>query len=168
MADESGIEEFVDVIDETGRVVDSVTRAEMRAGNLLHRSVFIVVRNDADELLAHRRADWKDVWPGAWDIAVGGVVATGEAWDLAASRELAEELGISAELAYLGEDTFEDESVRELARIYQVRSDGPFTFADDEIVEALWVPMADLRAWLAERVVCPDSLALVLPRLDAA
>jgi 8-oxo-dGTP pyrophosphatase MutT (NUDIX family) len=98
---------------------------------------------------------------------VSGVVAAGEAWELAAARELAEELGISAELAYLGEGSFEDDDVREVARIYQARTEGPFEFADNEITEALWVPMESVREWLVGRSACPDSMALVLPRLDA-
>ena len=168
MTDTDPSEELVDVLDDMGQVLETVTRARMRAENLLHRSVFVVVRNDADELLVHRRADWKDVWPGAWDIAVGGVVATGEAWDLAASRELIEELGVAADLEYLGEGEYADESVRELARVYAARSEGPFQLVDDEIVEVVWLPMSELRVWVAEHHVCPDSLALVLPRLDAA
>ncbi len=167
MGDGAASEELVDELDEMGTVVGTVTRAEMRANNLLHRSVFVVVRNDADELLAHQRASWKDLWPDAWDIAVSGVVAAGEAWELAAARELAEELGVSAELAYLGEGSYEDEDVREVARIYQARTDGPFEFADEEITEAVWVPMEGVREWLVGRSVCPDSMALVLPRLDA-
>jgi len=167
MSDGAVSEELIDQIDEMGTVVGTVTRAEMRSNNLLHRSVFVVVRNDADELLIHQRASWKDLWPDAWDIAVSGVVAAGEAWELAAARELAEELGISAELAYLGEGSFEDDDDREVARIYQARTEGPFEFADNEISEALWVPMESVREWLVGRSVCPDSMALVLPRLDA-
>ncbi len=160
-------EELVDHLDRTGSVIGAVTRAEMRSGNLLHRSVFVVVRNGADEVLVHRRASWKDLWPDHWDIAVSGVVAAGESWELAASRELAEELGTSGELAYLGEGTFEDDEVRELARIYQVRSEGPFDFTDEEIVEVAWVPIGELAVWLDGHEVCPDSRALVPPRLDA-
>ncbi len=160
--------EEVDIIDEGGNVIAVVTRAQMRAQNPLHRSVFIVVRNDADELLVHKRADWKDVWPSYWDIAVGGVVATGEAWEIAAARELHEEIGISGELQYLGEQLYEDEHVAELARVYATFSSGPFALSDEEIVELQWVPMSELRQWVAAHDVCPDSLALVLPRLDAA
>ena len=78
MADGAVDEELVDELDAMGMVVGEVTRAEMRRGNLLHRSVFIVVRNDVDELLIHRRAAWKDLWPDVWDIAVSGVVAAGK------------------------------------------------------------------------------------------
>ena len=160
-------EELVDVLDDDGSVVGTVTRKEMRAANLWHRSVFVVVVNDTDEILVHRRAAWKDKWPEAWDIAVGGVVTAGEAWELAAARELAEEIGVSAELGYLGEGTYTDDDVRELARVYHARSGGPFTFADGEITEAAWVPVVQLREWIDGHTVCPDSVALVLPRLDA-
>ena len=76
-------EELVDVLDADGNVVGTVTRGEMRASNLWHRSVFVVVVNGSDEILVHKRASWKDKWPDLWDIAVGGVVTAGEAWELA-------------------------------------------------------------------------------------
>ena len=160
-------DEIIDHVDDTGTVLATVTRAEMRAGNLMHRSVFIAVLNDADQILVHRRAEWKDIWPDAWDIAVGGVVAAGETWEVAAARELAEEVGVSAELSYLGEGVYVDDDVREFARVYLARSEGPFTFEDGEVAEAAWVPISQIRAWLDGRPVCPDSIALVLPRLDA-
>lgn len=165
MTDESS--EIIDHVDDTGTVIATVTRAEMRAANLMHRSVFIAVINDADQILVHRRADWKDIWPDAWDIAVGGVVAAGEAWELAAARELVEEVGITAELSYLGEGIYADDHVQEFARVYMARSEGPFSFDDGEVAEAAWVPISQLRDWLDGRPVCPDSIALVLPRLDA-
>jgi isopentenyldiphosphate isomerase len=160
-------DERVDIIDQFGNTTGTATRAEVRAGNLFHRSVFIAVVNQANELLVHRRAEWKDVWPGAWDLAFGGVVESGESWETAAVRELDEEAGVAAELTYLGEDVYEDETVRELARIYLARHDGPATFRDGEVVEATWVPIDSLRSWLEDREVCPDSRALVIPRLDA-
>lgn len=159
--------EMVDVVDSQGNVTGTVSRAEVRAHNLLHRSVFVVVVNHDNEVLVHRRADWKDVWPGAWDVAFGGVVASGEAPEVAAARELREEAGISAELSYLGEDVYEDDIVREVARVYLARHDGPPSFDDGEVAEARWVPLHDLQAWLVDRPVCPDSKSLVVPRLDA-
>jgi isopentenyldiphosphate isomerase len=158
---------MVDVVDASGNVTATVSRQEVRAGNLLHRAVGIAVVSTDNKLLVHRRADWKDIWPGRWDVAFGGVVDAGEAWEVAAARELAEEAGITGELDYLGEDLYEDEFVREVARIYRIRHDGPFTFPDGEVVEAAWVPLTEVRNWLSTREVCPDSRHLVVPRLDA-
>jgi 8-oxo-dGTP pyrophosphatase MutT (NUDIX family) len=82
-------------------------------------------------------------------------------------RELAEETGLDVELGYLGEDVYEDEVVREVARVYHAHHSGPVTFTDGEVIEACWVALDDLCDFLATREVCPDSHAIVLPRLDA-
>src|SRR5262245_32721356 len=93
-ADDVG-DELVDIVDELDRVIAVVTRRQMRAERLRHRAVFIAVQGSDGRLLIHQRSPAKDVRPGAWDIAFGGVVATGEPYDLAALRELEEEIGVS-------------------------------------------------------------------------
>jgi 8-oxo-dGTP pyrophosphatase MutT (NUDIX family) len=161
-------DEMVEVLDAAGAVTGLVTRAEMRRGNLRHRSAYVVVRSQADggaRVLAHRRADWKDVWPGRWDLAFGGVCSVGEDWGQAARRELAEEAGVQGELRPLGEGTFASAEVQVQGRIFEARHDGPFVLADGEVTEVGWVPLGGLADWVAGRPVCPDTLALVLPLL---
>ena len=119
-------------------------------------------------LLTHRRADWKDVWPSCWDIAFGGVVAAGEEWEAAARRELAEEAGIEAPSSrWLGSGSYEDELVAELTHIYLARHDGPFTFADGEVVETAWVDLAELPAWLVSGDVPTDLVPTRIALADA-
>ena len=145
-----------------------VSRAEMRAGNLRHRAVYVLVVDAAGRLLVHRRADWKDVWPGRWDVAFGGVAAVGEAPAETARRELAEEAGVAAPLERLGEGSYEDAEVRVRGDVFLARCEGPFTFADGEVVETAWVAPADLPAWLAGGPVCPDSVTIALPLLPTS
>jgi hypothetical protein len=38
---------------------------------------------------------------------------------------------------------------------------------DGEVRELRWVPLDGLCGWIDEHTVCPDSVAIVLPRLDA-
>ena len=109
---------LIDIVDADDRVVDVVTRREVRARNLRHRSVGIAVFARDGRVLIHRRADTKDVWPGRWDLAVGGVVDSGESWEAAAARELAEEVGSSAAVAEIGRGTYEDDDVRSIVRMY--------------------------------------------------
>ena len=118
-------------------MIATVARTRVRAENLRHRAVFVLVRSSHGEVLVHRRSDTKDLWPSLWDLAVGGVVTAGEGYDEAAVREIAEELGINGVvLERLGSGRFEDDDVRLLGVVYRVEHDGPFTFADGEVVEA--------------------------------
>lgn len=160
---------LVDVVDEAGVVIDVRTRREVRQGNLLHRAVFIAVIDSDDRIIVHQRAAWKDVWPSRWDICFGGVVDAGESADRAAGRELAEESGVilggAGELELLGVARYADDLVRELATVYLVRSDGPFTFPDGEVAASDRIPLADLDRWIAERSMVPDSAAIVVPLL---
>ncbi|HSR26321.1 MAG TPA: NUDIX domain-containing protein, partial [Candidatus Eisenbacteria bacterium] len=127
--------EPVEEVDDAGRVVRVVSRAAMRAGNLRHRAVYVLVLDRSGRLLVHRRADWKDVWPGRWDVAFGGVAGVGETAAETARRELAEEAGIEAALERLGTGRYEDGDVRVLGEVFLARAEGPFRFADGEVVE---------------------------------
>src|SRR5262245_56748963 len=120
-------DELVDVVDAADRVVDTVPRWRMRAERLRHRAVLIAVRSSAGRLHVHRRSDAKGLWPGRWDVAVGGVVGAGEDYDRAARRELHEEVGIDATPAPLGAGRYADDEVDLLARCYVVVHDGPIT-----------------------------------------
>lgn len=168
-------EERVDLIDDDDRVVGVVTRAEMRSRRLLHRSVSIAVLSSDGRLLVHRRALHKDLWPGRWDIAAGGVVAAGESYAESARRELSEELGVDPAavpggLVELGEGTYRDDDVALRCRCYAVVHDGPFTFDDGEVTEVRWMAIDALDAMIDEGVApgtadrfVPDSLAITWP-----
>jgi isopentenyl-diphosphate delta-isomerase len=159
-------DEMVEEIDITGNVLRLVPRRKMRAEQLCHRSVFIAVISEKGDILVHQRAATKDIWPGWWDVAVGGVVAPGETWAVAAARELREELGIIGEtLEYLGTGAYRDDDVQLVAATFLCRTEGPFTFADGEITAAHWVSRAEIPMWLQGKQFLPDSVALVLPRL---
>lgn len=153
--------ESVEVVDVDGTVQRVATRAQMRSGRLRHRCTYIVVVDRQDRVVVHRRAAWKDVWPSRWDLAFGGVAGVGEAWETAATRELAEEAGVEAPLEVLIQDSYDDHEVSVLGRVYLARHDGPFTFSDGEVVASERIPGPDVLAWLKARSHCPDSVALV-------
>lgn len=173
-ADDAASAELVDVVDGDDRVVGTVTRREMRQRRLCHRAVFIAVLSSPTvegrcQLLVHRRAAHKDIWPDRWDIAVGGVVCSGEQYDGAAVRELAEEIGIAGvDLEVLGRGGYADADVDLIGRCYAIEHDGPFSFDDGEVVESRWVDRAaldDMRR--AGTSFVPDSIALVLPLIES-
>lgn len=157
--------ELVEEVDSAGNVTRIVTRAEMRAGHLRHRTTFVAVIDDLGRLLIHQRSSAKDVWPSRWDIAAGGVLAVGEQWEDGARRELAEELGIDAPLENLGLGSYEDNDVASVSAIFVTRYGGEYRFADGEVTDARWVSAAGLDDLMNREEFCPDAIALVLPRI---
>jgi 8-oxo-dGTP pyrophosphatase MutT (NUDIX family) len=158
-------EELVDIVDDDDNVITTVTRSEMRSRRLQHRSVGIAVISTDGRLLIHRRSLAKDIWPGWWDIAAGGVVAAGETYEEAARRELEEELGVEGELEFLGQSRYVDDDVAEMCRGYRLVHDGPFEFSDGEVREVRWVTFAELEGLRTTHSFLPDSIALLLPLL---
>jgi isopentenyldiphosphate isomerase/uncharacterized protein YqgV (UPF0045/DUF77 family) len=157
--------ELVEWVDDDDRVIGVVPRSRMRAENLLHRSVAVIVTTSDGRLVVQRRADTKDVFPGWWDIGAGGVVGAGEPVDEAARRELYEELGVDGEPELLGLDRYDDEHAREICRVYRVESDGPFEPVDGEAVEIRVVTPEGFRSLVADVQFLPGSLALLLPHV---
>ena len=161
--------ELVDIVDEHDAVVAVVERRRMRAERLRHRAVFIMVTTSGGRLLVHRRSEAKDLWPGWWDVAVGGVVAAGEPYHDAARRELAEEVGIDDPMlpvVPIGSGAYDDDDVSLIGRCYAVTWDGPLHFTDGEVAEARLVNRAEFEALRREQRFLPDSLALLAGHIE--
>ena len=152
-------EELVDLVDRTNQVVGQADRRTVRTQNLLHRGVGILVQNSAGQVYVHQRTPTKDVFPGLFDMFVGGVVGSGESYDLAARRETEEELGVSgAEPEFLFEHLYEGPLNRSFIRVYRVVYDGPITHQESEIVWGAWIDHSALEAWSREVEIVPDGL----------
>jgi isopentenyldiphosphate isomerase len=153
--------ELVDVINEHGQVVGTVTRAEMRSRRLPHRCVYILVFNSRDELFIHLRSAAKDVYPSHWDVAVGGVLAAGESFDAGACREGLEELGVELNLERLFPFRYEDARTVVDAMVYRARHDGPFRLQPEEIVCGEFVALSEVQRRSRHVPFCPDGLAVL-------
>src|SRR5512136_1528088 len=127
-------DEMLDLVDDADRIIGRAPRRRVRAENLLHRGVGILVFNTAGELYVHQRTETKDVFPGMYDMFVGGAVGSGESYDAAASREVGEELGIRGVTPeYLFTYRYEGPLNRCITHVYRVVYDGPITLQVEEV-----------------------------------
>jgi 8-oxo-dGTP pyrophosphatase MutT (NUDIX family) len=159
-------EELVDVIDEAGRTVDTVTRREIRGRRLRHRCTYILVFNGQGELFVHLRTPTKDVYPGNWDVAIGGVLAAGESFDEGARREALEELGVAIVLEPLFPFHYQDQSTSVQAMVYRARHDGPFRLQPEEVVRGEFLSIPNVLARARQAPFCPDGLAALTQYLE--
>jgi isopentenyldiphosphate isomerase len=158
----SAADEIVAIVDARNTVVGAVPRREMRAKNLLHRSTYILVFNPHGELYVQKRTLTKDVFPGYYDPATGGVVLAGESYEQGAIRELAEEMGIrEVPLTWLFDFYFADEHTRVWGGAFSCVYDGLITPQEEEVESVSLMTIADLLRQAEEGRFTPDGLYVV-------
>ncbi|MCW4020739.1 MAG: NUDIX domain-containing protein, partial [Candidatus Bathyarchaeota archaeon] len=138
--------EFCYVVDEDDNVVGRATREECHSGSgLIHRSVYIFVLNEKDEVFLQRRSMSKDLYTGYYTGSATGHVDYGEDYDEAARRELKEELGIDAPLQRLCKVKSFSEAEREISALYLCCFKSPVGFNRKEITEGVFTSIEDIK-----------------------
>ncbi len=102
------MKERIQIVDENDQPLGYATREEAWAKKLRHRFVRIIVTNEDGEVLIQKRSPLKKKYPNVWTDAATGHVDYGETYEIAAPRELQEEIGVVAELKFLGKFYTED------------------------------------------------------------
>jgi len=150
-------EEIFDVVNEHDEVVDRRPRAEVHRLGLWHRAVHVLVFNHRGQVFLQKRSQQKDRQPGLWDSSASGHVDSGETYDAAAERELAEEIGLKP--VKLPERLFKldasAETDQEFVWVYRCDADGPFVLNRQEIDEGAWFTPQEISRWIQER---PEAL----------
>lgn len=95
--------EYFETVDKNDRVIGRALRSQCHSNpKLIHRGVFVIVINLKGEILLQKRSKNKDLYPGVWDIYVGGHNKPGDTYKKAAQREMREELGLKTSLNSIG------------------------------------------------------------------
>ncbi len=145
-------DEVFEIVDEDNCVIGTALRSECH-GNpaLLHRTCHVVVFHSDGRVLLQKRSQFKDIQPGKWDTAVGGHLMPGEDFEVAARREMQEELGLSPDLPleFLFDSRIRNDVESENTRVFATICEGPFNFPHDEIDE--------VRFWRRDELLSPEN-----------
>ncbi|MBK8254129.1 MAG: NUDIX domain-containing protein [Polyangiaceae bacterium] len=151
----------VAVVTADNRFLRWADRREVHSFALPHRSVHVLIFNDAGDLLIQRRHTDKLTFGGYWDLSCAGHVEEPDyisgpddfldrVYLSVAERELKEELGVSAQLQFLGEFGPEPNVHYECLRLYSGVHNGPFVIQEDEVLEVRFVSPAAFNALSAD------------------
>ncbi|MBU1230921.1 MAG: NUDIX domain-containing protein [Proteobacteria bacterium] len=88
---------LVEVMDRRCQILAAMPISEVYRQQLLHRSVVILLYDDAGRLLLCKRPGLRGLGPERWDLPVHSPVFSGESLQDAATRTLNASLGIHAE-----------------------------------------------------------------------
>jgi len=154
--------EIVQIVDEHNNEIAAVSRRIMREQQLIHRASYILVFNQADELFVQQRTLTKDIYPGFYDIAAGGVVQAGESYEESARRELFEELGVAdTPLDPCFDHYYADDNNRVWGRIFRCRHDGPFILQKEEVQDGAFMPVDRIFAMHTRENFTPDGIEIL-------
>jgi len=152
-------DEIVLIVDKDNKVTGSAPRHQMRASGLPHQATYILVFNSLGELFVQKRTMTKDIYPGYYDVAAGGVVLAGERYDESAKRELAEELGIK-ETDLTSHFTFfyQEDKNRVWGRVYSCIYDGELTLQAEEVESGYFMSPQEVLALSKKKRFTRDGI----------
>lgn len=89
------MDELIDIVDLKGKFTGKTElKSHAHSMGLFHATTHIWFYTKKGEILLQKRGKEKNTFPLLWDVSVAGHIAAGEFPELAAKREVEEEIGI--------------------------------------------------------------------------
>lgn len=151
-------EEWFDVVDNKDQVIRQATRQDVHRQKWRHRAVHILIVEN-QRLFLQKRVLTKDAHPGKWDSSCSGHVDAGENYEMAAQRELQEELGLTLPHETLELLTYlpaSDATDWEFIKIFRTSHSGPFQLNKHEISEGQFFTLTHIQTWIEQK---PEDFA---------
>lgn len=158
----SPADEIVQIVDRDNTPVGEVKRSIMRKQGLTHRASYILVFSSEKKLFVQKRTETKDIYPGYWDVAAGGVVLAREGYKHSAERELKEELGIHGiPLRFLFDHYFEAGDTRVWGHVFLCTHNGPFTLQREEVEYGRFLSIPEVLKLQEQEPFTPDGIEII-------
>jgi isopentenyldiphosphate isomerase len=141
-------QEFLDLVNEQDEIIGKKSRLEVYSEKLSnYRVVNAFLINSKRQLWIPRRSPNKRLFPLCLDMSMGGHVKSGETYEEALERELAEELNMNLEKfpwRILGHLNPQIDHVSAFMTVYEFRIDQSPQFNQGEFVEYFWLTPEEL------------------------
>ncbi len=151
-------EEWVPLVDESGRVTGKAPRSQVHNGSkILHPVVHLHVINRNKAILLQKRPESKLIQPGKWDTAVGGHISADETLEQALKKEAFEEIGLEKFSAQLRKTyQWESEVEKELVYLFTTYDFKNYRVHSDEVEEARFWTKNQVENQLGKGVFTPN------------
>ena len=139
--------EIMDYVNENDEVMGQASKDDVYARGLTHRIVHVWIWNSEGKMLLHRRSANCSFCPLHWSMSAAGHVDAGESYEVAAARELQEELGVHLLLTYLQKFyyTIDPRNILKFIALFRAESNGPFVLNSEEVAEAKFVSVNEVK-----------------------
>lgn len=142
---------------------ETMVRGSSFKENTYHLVVHVCIFNLEGQMLIQQRQPFKDGWPDMWDITVGGSAISGDTSQVAAEREVYEEIGYKLSLDKIRpaltinfDDGFDD--------IYLVEQDidiSKLSLQYEEVQAVRWATMDEIFDMIDNETFIPYHKSLI-------
>lgn len=142
---------------------ETMVRGEAIPDGVYHLVVHVCIFNSQGEMLIQQRQPFKSGWGNMWDVTVGGSAVSGDTSQVAAEREVAEEIGYELSLAGVRpaltihfDDGFDD--------VYLVQRDLDVTTLKlqyEEVQAVKWASKDEILKMIEEETFIPYHPSLI-------
>lgn len=135
---------------------------EMKEGDY-HLVVHVCIFNSKGEMLIQQRQPFKKGWSNMWDVTVGGSAVQGDTSQMAAERELFEELGLKLDLTNI-RPHLTINFIRGFDDVYLIEKDvdiNQLTLQYEEVQTVKWATREEILSLIEEGKFIPYYPSLI-------